>query len=583
MADARNNTSAPHSMFFFTDREYSRLVHIDEQIQRLLGVSAELLTRHPSVVMALIHPADRSRFRASLEAAVTGEQLDEMVRPSRGPEWRRISIRASRSPAADGCVAGIVWDSSDRYDQLVELARRRDREVLLAARIQRSLLCDATPVRDHGFTVSGTTVPSQSVDGDFYALVSCYDGSIDVALGDVMGKGVGAALLAAGTRLGLLRATVNLLRFGTGERVPPTPAEIVGSAHRLVFADLYRLNRFVTLAYGRFDSRRARLSFVDCGNPPAVLYRPATGTTYYLKGHNYPLGLVREERPVVLDVPIERNDMVLYFSDGLSEAINESGEQFGIERIASFLDEYHGNGSGERGETVAQGGHRAQGDKRAPHGYRGQGDQRRQGDQSGQHRDQRDRATGGESAPVSPEHAYSDTDENDLISGLLDSVRAFSEVDGLGDDVSVIAVRYSSDDIPSTVKRRIMRITSDIAGLRKLPGFLRFGMRGVDSGQLESTDAVSLVLAVREVAVRVVNYCLSERADGIDVVQNCYDEWVSVELRYEGAPYDPQSHREDNIEAEMASRVLEHSRCSICYCDGPGAHSAVFVSLRFQD
>ncbi len=329
--------SPPHSVFFFCDADYRHLEHIDPACQELLGVSAGLLVRHPTAVVALIHPADRRDFVRGLESARRGEQFDQTARLARGPGWRQISLRAAKAPGSSGWATGMIWDSSDRYEQLLELAERRDREVLLAARIQRSLLCDQTPVKRHGVHVHGTTLPSEAVDGDFYAHFSVFDGSVDVMLGDVMGKGVGAALLAAGTRLGFLRATADLLRFGTGERRPPGPGEVVRKAHTRVFDDLYRLNRFVTLAYARFDSTRARLSFVDCGNPPAIIYRSATGDCRYLKGRNCPLGFFRDEMPAVIDIPIERDDLILYFSDGLSEAVNEHGEQFGVDRVAELM------------------------------------------------------------------------------------------------------------------------------------------------------------------------------------------------------------------------------------------------------
>ncbi len=329
--------SPPHSVFFFCDADYQRLEHIEDDCEELLGVPPGLLMRHPTAVLALIHPADRRDFVRKVDWARRGEQLDHSVRLSRGPSWRQISIRATRAPGEANWATGIVWDSSDRYEQLLELAERRDREVLLAARIQRSLLCDQTPVKRHGVHVHGTTIPSEAVDGDFFAHFSVFDGSVDVMLGDVMGKGVGAALLSAGTRLGFLRSTAELLRFGAGERRPPGPGEIVRKAHTRVFDDLYRLNRFVTLAYARFDSTRARLSFVDCGNPPAIIYRVATGDCRFLKGRNCPLGFFRDEMPAVIDIPLERDDLVLYFSDGLSEAVNERGEQFGVGRVAELM------------------------------------------------------------------------------------------------------------------------------------------------------------------------------------------------------------------------------------------------------
>ena len=277
-------------------------------------------------------------------------EVDDVFRLDRGPDWNRIAVRLTRLQPEEGPIIGVLRDATYRYDELSERGLRRDREVQVAARIQRNLLCDTTPVRDHGFTVIGSTTPSESVDGDFYAHFSCFDGSIDIALGDVMGKGVEAALLAAATRLAILRATAHLLRIGAEPRRPPEPSDIMSRGHALVFGELYRLNCFVTLAYARFDSRARRLSFVDAGNPPIFLRRAATGQVWYLKGRNVPFGFQRDEQPVQLDLALEEDDLVLLFSDGLTEAIDDKGNQFGEARVAEYLGAH---GEAETGSVVA--------------------------------------------------------------------------------------------------------------------------------------------------------------------------------------------------------------------------------------
>ncbi len=336
--------------FFFLDPADFRIVRIDPACRRLLGVPAPLLIRHPTVAVALIHPVDRRRFVNRLRDVRHGVEVDDVFRLDRGPDWNRIAIRLTRLDPVKGPIVGVLRDATYRYDELSERGLRRDREVQVAARIQRNLLCDTTPVCDHGFTVIGSTTPSESVDGDFYAHFSCFDGSIDIALGDVMGKGVEAALLAAGTRLAILRATAHLLRIGPEPRRSPEPSDIMRHGHALVFGELYRLNCFVTLAYARFDSRAHRLSFVDAGNPPIFLHRAATGQVWYLKGRNAPFGFERDEEPVQLDLALEEGDLVLLFSDGLTEAIDDQGNQFGEARIAEYLG---ARGEAETGSVVA--------------------------------------------------------------------------------------------------------------------------------------------------------------------------------------------------------------------------------------
>lgn len=334
--DARIPSDAV-TVFFFLDSADFRIVRIDASCRRLLGVPGALLVRHPTAAVALIHPVDRRRFIDRLRDARHGVEVHDMFRLERGPDWNRVAVRLTRLDSGNGLIVGVLCDATYRHDELSERGLRRDREVQVAARIQRNLLCDTTPVHDHGFSVVGATIPSESVDGDFYAHFSCFDGSIDIALGDVMGKGVEAALLAAATRLGILRATAQLLRFGVEPNRPPEPADIIRQAHSMVFGELYRLNCFVTLAYARFDSGDYRLSFVDAGNPPIILHRVASGRVWYLKGRNVPFGFQRDAEPVQLDLPLEEGDLVLFHSDGLTEAIDDRGEQFGEKRIADYV------------------------------------------------------------------------------------------------------------------------------------------------------------------------------------------------------------------------------------------------------
>jgi PAS domain S-box-containing protein len=224
----------------------------------------------------------------------------------------------------------------ERLNAEKELARARRREVEIAARIQRVLLL-GTPPRDlPGMEFAALAIPSQGVDGDFYDFFLHSGQTVDVILGDVMGKGVSAALLGAGTKSHFFRAMTDLIP-SLGHF--PEPAEIVQYAHNRVVGELIRLESYLTLYYARFDVQGRCLHFVNCGHPRAIHFHLADSTCTLLEGHNMPIGFSEEEVYRQDRVPFEPGDTFLFYSDAVTEAQNLSGEFFGEERIVDCVRE----------------------------------------------------------------------------------------------------------------------------------------------------------------------------------------------------------------------------------------------------
>ncbi len=216
-----------------------------------------------------------------------------------------------------------------------EMMKMKDAEVEIAARIQRTLLVDQTQEGPKDVELDALTVASNAVDGDFYGLIPYSETEIDVLVGDVMGKGVPAALVGAALKGAFLRQALRLIVDNQGKL--PTPFELVTAVHSAVVDQLMDLDRFATLQYIRFDAEKLTMTFVDCGHTPFIHYDASLGICWIIRGSNMPIGFTDEQIYHAYHIPLSIGDRLLFYSDGISEASNEKQELFGEMRLADIV------------------------------------------------------------------------------------------------------------------------------------------------------------------------------------------------------------------------------------------------------
>jgi sigma-B regulation protein RsbU (phosphoserine phosphatase) len=242
-------------------------------------------------------------------------------------------------------VGGLLWWSAqslfqvDKQRRLTEkeLAEAREREVDIGFRIQRALLF-RNPPRDLPWArIAALTIPSDRIDGDFFDFLVHTDHCLDLILGDVMGKGVPAALLGAATKAHFLGALSHLITAAGDHAVLPEPKEIVTLAHSLVVKQLIEVESFVTVCYARFDLEGARLTLVDCGHTRTIHFQQQTGTCKLLAGNNLPIGFSEQEIYDQIVTQIAPGDVLVFYSDGLTEARNPQGDFFGLDRLVDLV------------------------------------------------------------------------------------------------------------------------------------------------------------------------------------------------------------------------------------------------------
>jgi sigma-B regulation protein RsbU (phosphoserine phosphatase) len=237
--------------------------------------------------------------------------------------------------AALALQAAMVVENDRLYRSALENERLRQ-EIEIGSKIQQTLLLGQIPKHCPGVKIAAFTIPSQTIDGDFYDFTKPNDHCLDVIIGDVMGKGVPAALVGAATKSHFLRALSQLLSTSP-ERQIPEPREIVSFVHAEVIKQLISLESFVTLSHARFDLAHREASIVDCGHTMTVRYRRSTGECDLLKGKNLPIGFSERESYEQISYPLEPGDIYFFYSDGLTEATNAAGKPFGVERLVELI------------------------------------------------------------------------------------------------------------------------------------------------------------------------------------------------------------------------------------------------------
>jgi serine phosphatase RsbU (regulator of sigma subunit) len=203
-------------------------------------------------------------------------------------------------------------------------------ELTVAAEIQASFLPEALPQRE-GWQLAAALRPARQTSGDFYDVLELPDGRLGLVIADVADKGTGAALFMALSR--------TLLRTFAFE-YPDRPEKALYAANRRILSDS-RSSMFVTAFYGILDPARASLRYCNAGHNPPYLLR-AGAAPLPLRNTGIPLGIVEDVTWTTETVALEPEDLLVLYTDGVSEAQNWAGEFFEVERLLATARAYPG-------------------------------------------------------------------------------------------------------------------------------------------------------------------------------------------------------------------------------------------------
>jgi sigma-B regulation protein RsbU (phosphoserine phosphatase) len=221
--------------------------------------------------------------------------------------------------------AGLALEISTLVHSLASEAARReriDREIEIAREVQERLFPQELPTLP-GHTIHGACRPAQGVGGDYYDVLTLDDGSLGLAIGDVSGKGISAALLMASLRASLRGMTMD---------GPADLAVLLSRVNRLVYESSAD-NRYATFFFGIYQPVNGLLRYVNAGhNPPYVL---RGNEIHALEGGGPVIGLLPEAIYEECRLILQPGDLMLAYTDGISEALNLQDQEWGEDRMVA--------------------------------------------------------------------------------------------------------------------------------------------------------------------------------------------------------------------------------------------------------
>jgi len=258
--------------------------------------------------------------------------VDTFIPNLRGRSGRYFWAKASPLYDPEGNVTGAIEtirDITERREMEGRLARS-NAELQIAAEIQKSFMPEVIP-QIAGFAIAARTVMAKEVGGDFFdvipfEIIALDTGTLGLLIADVSGKGVPAALFMALSRI-VVR--VNALWHRD-------PAKAIYDANNIITRDA-KSGMFVTLFFGTLNERDRTLTYVNAGHNPPMVFRSRDGTLEELMPTGIVLGADENRKYSSRTIPVGPDDVIVMYTDGVTESINAREEMFGEERLREII------------------------------------------------------------------------------------------------------------------------------------------------------------------------------------------------------------------------------------------------------
>jgi len=208
--------------------------------------------------------------------------------------------------------------------------KRLDHDLEIARDIQRILLPAEAP-KVNGFEIAGLNVPARQVSGDYFDYIKVDDERLGVCIADVSGKGVPASLIMA-----ICRSVLRSQAMGN-----PSPADVLKKVNRQLYPDI-KEDMFISMAYLVLDHTRGTVTLARAGHDAPLLYQAKNKTVTSLKTPGMVVGIdsgdVFDRLTTDVAVPLERDDCILLYTDGITEALDSEGNELGLERAIGVVE-----------------------------------------------------------------------------------------------------------------------------------------------------------------------------------------------------------------------------------------------------
>ena len=234
--------------------------------------------------------------------------------------------------------AAVAIENARLYQVALEKARM-EKELMMARTVQTSLLPPEMP-RLPGWEFAARWEPAREVAGDFYDFIPSSDGKLSIVVGDVTDKGLPAALFMVFAR--------NIVRETAGRS--SAPGDVLTQRNRRICQESSQ-GLYITLIYASLQPETGEVAYANAGHNPGLHYQAETQTIALLMPTGMPLGIDDEAVYTARDLHLKPGDVLLLYTDGVTEAMNPAGEEFGLEQLKSVLQ---ANGQKPAGEIIAE-------------------------------------------------------------------------------------------------------------------------------------------------------------------------------------------------------------------------------------
>lgn len=244
-----------------------------------------------------------------------------------GKSYNRQDIDLLHAIANQGAVA---IENARLFQENLE-KQRMEEELAIARDLQMSMLPPSCP-QIRGFEIAALSIPAREVGGDFYDFIDMGQDRVGLVIGDVTGKSVSGALVMSASRSVFRMLSEDALDVG----------EIMMRANRRTKKDI-KTGMFVALLYAVLDAKERTISMCSAGQTQPLFFSSKTGkaTLVETKGDKFPLGILEDSEYVETRLQLFPGDRIIFYTDGMVEAMNEQGEIFGFERLIEAVQDAH--------------------------------------------------------------------------------------------------------------------------------------------------------------------------------------------------------------------------------------------------
>ncbi|MCK5243378.1 SpoIIE family protein phosphatase [bacterium] len=237
-----------------------------------------------------------------------------------------------------GQIAGVFNEMTQRFSEAQKNLLEQERiqqEMQVAQEIQHTLLPRELP-KIEGYDVASMYRSAKEVGGDYFDFVWVDDNILGVAVADVSGKGIPGSLVMT-----MIRTALRLEARGNH-----SATDVMSKVNSFVTRDMKK-GMFVTMFYIILDSRRRIINYSSAGHNPMILYREENKEVYFLKPRGFPLGIDLPNPELFVksmtqeSVKLKKGDLLLLYTDGITEAMNSRREQYGEQRVIDIIKQYH--------------------------------------------------------------------------------------------------------------------------------------------------------------------------------------------------------------------------------------------------